>query len=371
MEYLGETPSLEVFFFLFQAKGVDRGVWVTLNSHQGHSVFCPFKPTYRDFKEFYIKVRSAEDSFPFFLDEHLAERFPLYWNKRPAQCLGVEELSDRNADLVEFLFLNLKGGKVLNTSEVLKWDSDKESVVGYFETKILDCNTSSLKSFFKQRVEKELSSSQVVKIEKGSEVNKPAERKRPVSLKRLRSEEGSGKKVIDLTDAKCCGKEVSLKEVADFARIADEHFRSKADLDLLKKVGKVTAARYMQAMGEESSQQENKGDLIEVEKKENELLMEENAKLKTKMSQLTKEKSELENRVVELVGEKKEAEVSKKSHGFEMFAAAWDRAEAQIELFVPGVNLEKMDPVKVVYKGQLVDDDQVPTEGSDDHNPNE
>ncbi|MED6218441.1 hypothetical protein PIB30_026665 [Stylosanthes scabra] len=334
MEYLGETLSLEVFFFLFQAKGVDRGVWVTLNSHQGRSVFCPFKPTYRDFKEFYIK--------------------------RPAQCLGVEELSDRNADLVEFLFLNLKGGKVLNTSELLKWDSDKKSVV---ETKVPDCNTSSLKSFFKQRVEKDLSSSQVVKIEKGSEVNKPADRKRPVNLKRLR--EISLKEVVDFTRSQeglhgFNGTENLSSlwcEHFPFSIVAYEHFRSKVDLDLLKKVGKVAAVRYMQvevarllclgrewevqAMGEKSSQQEKRADLIEVKKslkltreqvalkeKENELLMEENAKLKTKVSQLSKDKSELVNRVVELVGEKKEVEVGKKSHGFEMFAAALDRAKA-------------------------------------------
>ncbi|MED6112547.1 hypothetical protein PIB30_062698 [Stylosanthes scabra] len=35
------------------------------------------------------------------------------------------------------------------------------------ETKVPDCNTSSLKPFFKQQVEKALSSSQVVKIKKG------------------------------------------------------------------------------------------------------------------------------------------------------------------------------------------------------------
>ncbi|MED6164888.1 hypothetical protein PIB30_094385, partial [Stylosanthes scabra] len=54
-----------------------------------------------------------------------------------------------------------------------------------------------------------------------------------------------------------------------------------------------------------------------------------------------------------------------------MFVAAWDRAKAQDELFASGVSFEKMDPVKVVYKGELVDDDQVPAEGSDDHNPGE
>ncbi|MED6148064.1 hypothetical protein PIB30_049660, partial [Stylosanthes scabra] len=185
-----------------------------------------------------------------------------------------------------------------------------------------------------------------------------------------------------------------------FSIVADEHFRSKADLELLGKVGKVAAARYMQveaarlfcisrewevhAMEEESSQKEKKADLIEVEKslkltrdqvtlkeKEIGLLIEENEKLKSKVSQFSREKSELKNRLVELCGEKKEVEVSKKAHGFEMCAATWDRARAQIELFVPGADLKKMDPVKVVYKGQLVDDDQVPVEWSDDHNPNE
>ncbi|MED6132424.1 hypothetical protein PIB30_018814 [Stylosanthes scabra] len=242
----------------------------------------------------------------------------------------------------------------------------------------------------------------------------------------MRSEEASRKKVIDLTKGRCCGKDVPLEEVAHFTEsqrelhgfsgaedlsslscehypfsiVADEHFRSKADLKLLGKMDRVATARYVQveaawllcisrewevqAMEEESSQQEKKVDLIEMEKslklardqvalkeKENRLLMEENEKLKNNVSQFSKEKSELENRVVELCGEKKEAEVSKKAHRFEMFAAAWDRAKAQVELFVPGVNLEKMDPVKVVYKGQLVDDDQVPAVGSDDHNPNE
>ncbi|MED6138092.1 hypothetical protein PIB30_071065 [Stylosanthes scabra] len=235
MEYLEEKPSIEVFFHLFQAK-------------EGRTVFCPFKASYKDFKEFYIKVRSSEESFPFYLDNHLAEKFPLYWSKRLVQCLGVEELSDRDADLVEFLFQNLK------------------------ESKVPDCNTSSLKSFFKQRAEKEVSSSHVVKVDKGSELSKPLERRRPVSLKRIRSEEFSGKKVIDLTGSRCHGKDLSVEEAVNFtksqeglqgfsvvedlsflwcqqypfASVADEHFQSKVDLEMLGKVGKVAAARYVQ-----------------------------------------------------------------------------------------------------------------------------
>ncbi|MED6187335.1 hypothetical protein PIB30_075444 [Stylosanthes scabra] len=357
MEYLEVKPSLEVFFHLFQAKGVGRGMWVTLSSHQGLTIFCPFKASYKDFKEFYIKVRSAEDSFPFFLDGYLAEKFPLYWNKKPSQCLGVEELSDRDA-------------------------GDRESVIDYLESRVPDCNTTSLKSFFKQRDEKEVSSSQVVKIEKGTELSKPLERRRSVSLKRMCSEEASGKKVIDLTGGKGHGKDESMEEVVGFARsqeglhgfcgaeeqypftkVVDDHFRSKVDVELLGRVGKVAAARYVQvrAMEEEGSKEDKMAELVEAEKKlklvmeqvalkerENVLLKEEGEKMKAKVSQLSKDKADLENRVVELCGEKKEAEVSKNAHGFEMFAAAWDRAKSQIELLVPGTDLEKMDPVKVV-----------------------
>ncbi|MED6143380.1 hypothetical protein PIB30_005652 [Stylosanthes scabra] len=103
------------------------------------------------------------------------------------------------------------------------------------------------------------------------------------------------------------------------------------------------------------------------------LLKDESEELKSKVAKLSKDKKDLESRVVELCGEKKEAEMSKKNHGFEMFTAAWDRAKAQAKLFVPCVKFDKMDPVKVIYKGELVDDDQIPVEGnaSDDHNPAE
>ncbi|MED6122381.1 hypothetical protein PIB30_039214 [Stylosanthes scabra] len=129
-----------------------------------------------------------------------------------------------------------------------------------------------------------------------------------------------------------------------FTIVTDEHFQSKADLNLLGKTGKCSIARYMQKS-------------MELEKK-----------LKVASKQ---DKQELEGRVVELCGEKKQAEVSKKDHGFQMFAVAWVRAKAQAELFTPGVKFDQMDPLKVVYKGGLIDDDQVPAEGSDDHDPTE
>ncbi|MED6127146.1 hypothetical protein PIB30_085334 [Stylosanthes scabra] len=323
---------------------------------------------------------------------NFSEMFPLYCNKSPVQCL-VEDLFEKDATLSEFLFENLKGGKILTTSVLLKWDSDRSDVVKYLETKVPDCSTIGLKSFFKQRAEKELSTSHVVKVEQGSEVNKPSERRKPISMKRMRMEDSASKKVIYPTDGKCCNKDASLEEVANFTRsqaelhgfvgakdlssvwcehypfavVADEHFQSKVDLDFFGKVGKVGATRYMQLKKRLKIASEQ----VFLKEKELDLLKEENEDLKNKVSKFSNDKKDLEGRVVELCGEKKEAKVSKKDHGCEMFAIAWERAKALAELLAPGVKLDKMDPAKVVYKGELIDDDQVPGEGGDDHNPAE
>ncbi|MED6200618.1 hypothetical protein PIB30_086982 [Stylosanthes scabra] len=228
-----------------------------------------------------------------------------------------------------------------------------------------------------------MSTSHVVKVEHDSEVNKPLEKKKQVSMKRIRSEEASGKKVIDLTERKCCGKEVSLEDTVKFASnqkelhgfegaedcssvwgehfpftvVVDEHFRSKGDLDLLDRAGKVVIARYMQVQAarfmcinqelevqalEEDGFQKKKmelekrlkmaADQVELKEKEIPLLKEESEDLKNKVVRLSKDKQDLEGRIVDLCGEKKEAKESKKRHGFQMFAVAWDRAKAQAEL---------------------------------------
>ncbi|MED6111507.1 hypothetical protein PIB30_052889 [Stylosanthes scabra] len=196
-----------------------------------------FKGSYTDFKSFYIKVKLAEETFPFFLDENLSRRFPLYRNRKLVQCLGIEELCEKDAGLSEFLFEAMKSGKLLSTSELVKWEQDRDA------TKVSDCSAAGLKSFFKQWAEKELSTSNIVKVKQGSDVNKPSNKRKPISLKRMKSEEASMKKVIDLIE-----EDLSSVwcEHYPFAIVADEHFQSKADLDLLGKAGKVATARYMQ-----------------------------------------------------------------------------------------------------------------------------
>ncbi|MED6112546.1 hypothetical protein PIB30_062697 [Stylosanthes scabra] len=233
-------------------------------------------------------------------------------------------------------------------------------------------------------------------------------------MKRLRSEEWSGKKVIDLIEKKCCGKEFSLEDEINFTKsqrnlhgfdgaadltsvwgehfpfsvVADEHLQSKADLDLLVKSWKIAVVRYMQATRfmcisqglelqalEEISQRDRESMEKAAEKekkfqnaleqaalkvKEIALLKEEMEKLNSEFAKLRKDNSDLEGRVVDLCIEKKEFEEEKKKYGFNMFAVVWDKAKAQAEFFAPGVKFEDMDPVKSYPQRELIDDDEVP-----------
>ncbi|MED6106886.1 hypothetical protein PIB30_008581 [Stylosanthes scabra] len=91
--------------------------------------------------------------------------------------------------------------------------------------------------------------------------------------------------------------------------------------------------------------------------------------LKGKLQRLDRDKTDLEARVVELAAEKKEAEVSKEDHGYEMMAAGFERARRQTEFFYPDLKFDNLDPIKVVHNGALVEDDEVDVEGGGDHDP--
>ncbi|MED6115095.1 hypothetical protein PIB30_086881 [Stylosanthes scabra] len=91
--------------------------------------------------------------------------------------------------------------------------------------------------------------------------------------------------------------------------------------------------------------------------------------LRAKKEACQKREENLESRVVELCGQKKEAETSKEDHGYEMLLVGFARAKKQAELFFPEVKFDKLDPIKVVHNGALVDDDEVGIEGGDDHDP--
>ncbi|MED6167951.1 hypothetical protein PIB30_007623 [Stylosanthes scabra] len=405
MEYLGTKPLLEVFFSFFQAKGVRKGGTVTLNSVQGKALFDLYRHSYKDFKWMFVKVTCDEDQFPFYLDEYGLERFPLYWYSEPMQILGMAKISEKSARMVEFLEQFVEKTELLSLTMLFKWDKEREYVERYLET-----TTGGLKNFFKNRAEKGHSDSTAVKAEEGVVVNQPPEKKRVVSIKRRRAEEGgSSKRVIDLTSAKCCGKEVSLEEVKQITEkqrrlhgyggeedltsvwfehfpisvVAEEHFQSKTDLDLIGSVDDLTRAQFIQvcdarllclgryeelkARGEAKKKKEESKEVQKVLEAERKLQVvneqlalreRELSKLKTdveslkgKLQKLDKDKTDLEARVVELAVEKKEAETSKENHGYAMLEIGFERAWKQSEFFYPDLKFDKLDPLKLCIMG--------------------
>ncbi|MED6194233.1 hypothetical protein PIB30_026493 [Stylosanthes scabra] len=176
-------------------------------------------------------------------------------------------------------------------------------------------------------------------------------------MKRLRSEEGSGKKVFDLIEKKCCGKEFSFEDAINFTKSQKNLHGCDGAEDLTSVWGtELAEAAGGAACGWGSFEfvlfrhcpylsRHYGWDRESVEKAA------EKEKLNNECAKLKKDKSDLEGRVVDLCIEKKEFEEEKRKYGFNMFAVAWDRVKAQAEFFTPRVNFEDMDPVKVVHKG--------------------
>ena len=52
MEFLEEVPSVDLFFSLFQAKGVWKGLWINLNSTPGFSIFKLYKKNWWCYKKY-------------------------------------------------------------------------------------------------------------------------------------------------------------------------------------------------------------------------------------------------------------------------------------------------------------------------------
>ncbi|MED6127077.1 hypothetical protein PIB30_084682 [Stylosanthes scabra] len=98
----------------------------------------------------------------------------------------MDEVNEENALVVDFLDQYLCSKDPLSVNKLVKWEREKEHVSEY-----LDTTTGCLKNFFKMKNERELSTSKVVKSEKGLVENQPSEEKRPISVKRRHAEEGT------------------------------------------------------------------------------------------------------------------------------------------------------------------------------------
>ncbi|MED6226543.1 hypothetical protein PIB30_104763, partial [Stylosanthes scabra] len=88
MEFLECQPSLGLFFSFFQVRAYWKGTYVNLTSFPGRSVFALYRTSYKSFQDMFVKVRSVLEEFPFYVDEYLCPKFPLYWSCEKAPGLN-------------------------------------------------------------------------------------------------------------------------------------------------------------------------------------------------------------------------------------------------------------------------------------------
>ncbi|MED6114718.1 hypothetical protein PIB30_083157 [Stylosanthes scabra] len=155
MEFLECQPTLGLFFSLFQVKGCWKGTNANLNSSLDHFVFALFRTSYKGFQDMFVKVRSVLEEFSFYVEEYLCPKFPLYWSCEPIKILDVENRTEFEELVLEFLTSTKVMEEVLSCAELMKWEDDSQSElkteVCFLLRKVWGCNLSFKNS--EQRVE--------------------------------------------------------------------------------------------------------------------------------------------------------------------------------------------------------------------------
>ncbi|XP_052117675.1 uncharacterized protein LOC127747623 [Arachis duranensis] len=408
MDFLEIKPDLELFFSLFQAKGVWKGLWINLNSTPGFSIFKLYKSSFKDFKEMFLKVKSVNEEFPFYLDENLGEKFPLYWCCHPQHILGPDLINSRNECIISFLIEMVDKGGLISVSDLLSWEENKAVVVEYFAGNFPGVTASSLRSRFKSK-NFEGSSSNVEKADGGAEVDQPLKKKSIVFKKRksdaVAENEGPEEERLQLDDLpNFVLKQEKLHSFDEdeesssvwckkfpFGVVADEVVQSEIDKNRVEAVGDVGVDQYLQVLGfrlasiGRSQEKKHRKGLSEASKivklKEELVLSESSAKdLKKKLtdtesklkvekecheriSALLKEKendlSSVNERLTDLSAKMKKFEENKQGDILDAFAEGFVRAVNQAKFLFPDGDFGAMDPAKVIRDGKLVDDEEV------------
>ncbi|QHN81028.1 D-tyrosyl-tRNA(Tyr) deacylase [Arachis hypogaea] len=366
MDFLSFRCSLSLFFSLFQAKGVRKGLWVCLSSFPGRSLFLLYKSSFKNFKSLFIKVRSVEAEYPFYLDDELFEKFPFYWCSEPSQILEAAERSDEEDSFLNFLVESFADGLCLSIPELLHlYDSgDNEGLKVYIGGRVPLLDPSCLQSFMKKKKEKDASVVGVQKDDGGPaaySVAQPAS-----SYKRRRDDIDKSVEVISEGDQEVAGGDKASQYPGDMLmtrRIIGSR---------LMCVGHTTeliGAEHKEAMDKASDiERSYKAKVMELEKSINDkddVIVSVVAKAKESEEEVVRLRDQVRLLQVEI----KESDVSKgkltarvhelEEAGMEMFVSGFDRAVSQISLLAPDFDCDLLDATKIVIDGKLVMDGTV------------
>ncbi|QHO53466.1 uncharacterized protein DS421_2g48200 [Arachis hypogaea] len=354
MSFLEYSPTLGVFFSLFQSKG----------------------------------VRSKETEYPFYLDDELFEKFPLYWCSEPMQIL--EAYRSEEEDLViDFLVNNFAAGKCLSIFEMLRLENEnnREGLRTYIGGRVPHLTSSRLQSFLDKKKEKV----SIPKIDEDIAFSTA----RPVSSKRKREEsetsvevlsEGGNATTEDPSLAFDCQRKLhgfvprvsphSLwSDQYPFAELSDRASQYPGDMVIAARM--LCVGRTTELLGAEQVDVEKFAALERAVKEKDKVIIDITAKMKekeeaandvvAKLEEKEKEVTRLQDQIRSFQAEirdndKTKGEMTARNHkledqGIEMFTSGFDRAVSQISLFAPEFDVCRLDVTKIVVGEKLVQDE--------------
>ncbi|XP_057726347.1 uncharacterized protein LOC130941773 isoform X2 [Arachis stenosperma] len=394
IEFLSFPCSLSLFFSLFQSKGVRRGQWVYLSSFPGCSLFLLYKSSFKNFKSLFVKVRSKEAEYPFYLDDELIERFPLYWCSEPCQILEAIERSVDEECLLEFLIKCFADGVCLSIPELLRLHDagDSEGLRSYIGGRAPLLDPSKFQSFLKKKKEKDARVSGVVKEAGGEAAQSAAQPTSSFKRKRVETDQslevisegekddaGSGRSVFDRQrwlHGFIPGTNTHSLWSNQFpiAELSDRVSQYPGDMLMTRRIGMEGIGKFIQIVASRlmcvgrttelvgAEHQVTAGRVAELEKllKEKDVAIErvlkERDEVATKMKSSEDEVTRLRDQIRLLQSEIKDSDLAKgqltsrvhelEELGMEMFASSFNRAVSQIAALALEFDCARLDVTK-------------------------
>ena len=125
--HLGYPPSVDVFFYFFEAKNPGKKLWMSFNGVAGRVLLTLFWQSYKVFKKKFLKICCSIH------DPTLLDGFPLYWMEKPGvrKPRSLEDLDPPDREVCQPLS---SFGVVFDTAELIKLEFCAKALKSYIGT---------------------------------------------------------------------------------------------------------------------------------------------------------------------------------------------------------------------------------------------
>jgi len=122
--YFGDTPSVDVFLYFFEAMIPGKKLWMSFNGVAGRVLLTLFQQSYKGIKGKFFRICCGKH------DPTLLDGFPLYWEEKTGlkKPRSLEDLAQLDREVYQLLS---SFGEVFNTVELIKLEYNPKHLNGY------------------------------------------------------------------------------------------------------------------------------------------------------------------------------------------------------------------------------------------------